>query len=154
MLNRYQLLVSVICAGIYFFFISIEYVGLSDVIRLIASLQMGLGVYLVLKFIQYFFFSKKTLGKVVQSIKSATSTGKTQDIGSYLTTSRYSFLIQNEIYTMPENYYIAEKYRIGDMIKVAISDCKKKIAIPVRSVVRLLFFGLVSLFMSIGIILK
>ncbi len=154
MLNRYQLLVSVIGAGIYFFFLEIKNPTIDSVVQVVASLQMGLGIYLVLKFIQYFFFSEKTMAQVIHYKKSATSTGKIQDIGSYLVTIRYSFLIDDDVYTMPENYYVAEKYKIGEMIKAAISSRDDKIAVPMQSVYRLLFFGAVSLAMAIGMGLK
>ena len=115
------------------------------------SLLLGLGILSLFKSLQYLLFFDKKSAKIIQSSVSSVNSGKIQDIGSYSKGYRYRFLIDGEEYEMPQYFHFGSKYEIGDTIKVSIISYEKKIVMPIRAVINIIFIGLVTIFISVKI---
>jgi len=116
----------------------------------LTSLLFGSGLFCLIKSFQYLLLSKKTTAKILSRNCSDVNTGKIQDIGSYSRGYSYSFLINDDKYTMQKYFEFGSKYEVGDTVKVSIVNREKKIAIPIRAVYNIIFIGVILIYSSMS----
>ena len=149
MFNILIVIIALVCS-LGYGIVSFSHGSFDDVVILgMIALLLGLGIFSLFKSLQYLLFFDKKSAKIIQSDVSSVNSGKIQDIGSYSKGYRYRFLIDDEEYEMPQYFHFGSNYEIGDTIKVSIISYEKRIVMPIRAVINIIFIGLIAIFVSI-----